>query len=191
MGLSSSTVDLILSRVQTKPGYRTHVEFKTLASGSFRIEARLGPLKPEAQVLPNPVLFPSVPLSSLQRTHQLACTTHIFLVKISSGDLSNTVRVFKASCADSSLVAEVEFMSHLPHSDFVLRPTHIVTDEVGVFHGLLSDYHPASSLCRSWTRFTSRWKNPCWHHLEAMEVSVPLQRQSLSRCPGLYSSLQK
>ncbi|KAJ6629045.1 hypothetical protein B0H10DRAFT_1987684 [Mycena sp. CBHHK59/15] len=146
MGLSDSMIDLILSRVQTKPGYRTHVEFRTLPNGSFHVEARLGPFNPEAQVLPNPVSFPSVPLSSLRCTHQLACHTHIFLVKISSDALSDDVRVFKTSRAESSLVEEVEFMSRLPDVDFVLRPTHIVSDEAGIFHGLLSNYHPASSL---------------------------------------------
>ncbi|KAJ7161722.1 kinase-like domain-containing protein [Mycena filopes] len=149
MGLSSSTVDLILSRVQTKPGYRTHVEFRTLPNGSFHVEAFVGPFNPGAQVLPNPVSFPSVPLSSLRCTHQLASSTHIFLVKISSDVLSDEVRVFKTSRPESSLVEEVEFMSRLPDSDFVLRPTHIVTDDAGVFHGLLSNYHPASSLCRT------------------------------------------
>ncbi|KAJ7443243.1 kinase-like domain-containing protein [Mycena galericulata] len=149
MGLSASTVVLILSRVQTKPGHMTHVNFKTLASGSVHVESHLGPFNPDAQILPNPVSFPSVPLSSLRRTHQLACSIHIFLVKILSDVHSDEVRVFKSSHAGSNLVEEVEFMSHLPDSDFVLRPTHIVTDEAGAFHGLLSNYHPASSLCQT------------------------------------------
>lgn len=40
-------------------------------------------------------------------------------------------------------------MSRLPDVDFLLRPTHIVTDEAGIFHGLLSNYHPASCLHRT------------------------------------------
>ncbi|KAJ7737235.1 hypothetical protein DFH07DRAFT_985621 [Mycena maculata] len=134
MGLSDSMVDLILSRVQTTPGYRTHVEFRTLPNGSFHIEARQGPFNPEAQALPNPVSFPSVPLSSLRCTHQLACSTHVFLVKISLDALSDDVRVFKP---------------RVLNVDFILRPTHIVTNGAGIFHGLLSNYHPASSLCQT------------------------------------------
>jgi serine/threonine protein kinase len=39
-------------------------------------------------------------------------------------------------------------MTRLPEveSDFLLRPTHTVLDEDGLFYGLLSDHHPASSL---------------------------------------------
>lgn len=60
--------------------------------------------------------------------------------------LSDDVRVLKLCSGGSRLLKEVEFMTRLPEVDFLLRPTHMVLDEAGLFHGLLSDYHPASSL---------------------------------------------
>ncbi|KAJ7080299.1 hypothetical protein C8R44DRAFT_992480 [Mycena epipterygia] len=145
-GIGSPTIELILDRVQTKPGLRTHVEFRTLPGGSLHIEARLGPMYPDAQVLSNSVPLPSVPLSSLRCTHQLAHNPNIFLVKTVLDPLSDDVRVFKTSNGQSSLVEEVEFMACLPDVDFLLRPTHTVLDEAGVLHGLLSHHHPASAV---------------------------------------------
>ncbi|KAJ7162837.1 kinase-like domain-containing protein [Mycena filopes] len=137
LGLGQALIDL------PQQGLRTVIEFRTLPDGSLHIETVLGPFDPHAQPLVNPLSFPSVPLSSLRCTHVLDSTTHMFLVTLG---LSETVLVLKTPQDADSLV-EAEFMSCLPETDFVLRPTHVVEDDNGLFRGLLSVYHPASSLC--------------------------------------------
>ncbi|KAJ7221630.1 hypothetical protein GGX14DRAFT_388770 [Mycena pura] len=85
-----------------------------------------------------------VPLSSLRCTHALDSTTHMFLVTLG---LSETTFVLKTPQDEDSLVNEAVLMSRLPEADFVLHPTHVVTDDVGLLRGVLNVYHPASSLC--------------------------------------------
>ncbi|KAJ7745527.1 kinase-like domain-containing protein [Mycena maculata] len=58
---------------------------------------------------------------------------------------SETALVLKTPQDEGSLV-EAEFMSRLPEADFVLGPTRVVADDNDLFRGLLSVYHPASSL---------------------------------------------
>ncbi|KAJ7107459.1 hypothetical protein C8R44DRAFT_744644 [Mycena epipterygia] len=132
-GIDSSTIELILSHVQTKPGLRTFIEFRTLPDGSFHVEYHLRPLQPDAKALPNPNPLPSAPLSSLQCTHELTLAPSIFLVKIMSDHPSDNDWFFKTSASQSALINEVEFMTSLPEIDFLLRPTHIVPDEGGLF----------------------------------------------------------
>ncbi|KAJ7266056.1 kinase-like domain-containing protein [Mycena rebaudengoi] len=136
--LDEDTMDLILRRVQPKQGVQTSVDFKTLPGGSLSVEAKVGPFYPDALPLPNPVSLPSVLLSSLRRTHNLsAAPPHAD---------SDGVRVFKRITHGTTFVQELEFVTCLPEVDFLLRPTHLVLDEAGLAHGVLSDAHPASSL---------------------------------------------
>ncbi|KAJ7770655.1 kinase-like domain-containing protein [Mycena metata] len=147
-GLEDDVIQRILDRVQPKQGFRTVIDFRTLSVDSFSAEASDGPFYPEARVLSPHVHFPSVLLSSLRAMHRLPQARHILLVKTKLDDLSNSVRVLKLCnpFGGSHLLKEAEFMTNLPETNFLVRPTHMVLDEAGLFHGLLSDYHPASSL---------------------------------------------
>ncbi|KAJ7476251.1 kinase-like domain-containing protein [Mycena galericulata] len=144
--LDQDTMNLILRRVQPKQGVRTSVDFKTLPGGSPSVEARVGPFYPDALLLPNPVSVPPVFLSSLRRTHKLCTSPHVCLVKTTSDAVSDDVRVFKHISHGPTFIKELEFVTRLPEVDFFLRPTHLVLDEAGLVHGVLSDAHPASSL---------------------------------------------
>ncbi|KAJ7065504.1 kinase-like domain-containing protein [Mycena amicta] len=145
--LDEETIKLILDRVQPKQGVRTTVDFKTLPGDSLSVEENVGPFYPDTCLLPNPVSFiPSVLLSSLRCTHKLRSARNVYLVKTTSDDVSDGVWVFKRCTDAPEFVKELEFMTHLPEVDFLLRQTHLVLDEAGVVHGTLSDAHPASSL---------------------------------------------
>ncbi|KAJ7197379.1 kinase-like domain-containing protein [Mycena pura] len=145
--LDPDTMDLILRRVQPKQGVQTSVDFKTLHGGSLSVEARVEPFYPDALLLPNPVSAISpVLLSSLRCTHKLRTATHVYLVKITSETVSDNVWVFKRITHGPTFVKELDFVTRLPDVDFLLRPTHLVLDEAGLAHGVLSDAHPASSL---------------------------------------------
>lgn len=111
-------------------GLRTDIKLRTLSDGSLHIETM-----PHAQPLVNPVSFPSVPLSSLRCTHALDCTTNMFLVTLG---LSETVLVLSKTPSERHSLVEAELMSCLPEAEFVLRQTHVVTDDNGLFRGLLS-----------------------------------------------------
>ncbi|KAJ7438665.1 kinase-like domain-containing protein [Mycena galericulata] len=74
------------------------------------------------------------------------CAPHISLVKAASDTVSDDARVFKRCTYGCELVKDLEFATRLPEVDFLLRPTHLVVDEAGLLHGMLSDSHPASSL---------------------------------------------
>ncbi|KAF8207099.1 kinase-like domain-containing protein [Mycena galopus ATCC 62051] len=146
-GMDDTTIDLILSQVEIKPGWRTNVTFRTLLNGPH-VEPHMEPFHRGAQVLPNPVPLPSVSLSSLRCTHRLVNANHIFLVHTGL-DPPSHMAVFKTSTGlscQSSLIETVEFMARIPDIDVLLRPTHIVLDEGGRLHGFLSNHHPASSL---------------------------------------------
>ncbi|KAJ7758624.1 hypothetical protein B0H16DRAFT_1720713 [Mycena metata] len=118
--------------------------FSTAYSQSRDAEASDGPFYPDARVLPASVSLPSVFLSSLRATHRLRDSPHILLVKTKIDD---DVRVLKmCQNGGSHLIKEAGFMARLPETDFLVRSPHVVVDETGLFHGLLNDFHPASSL---------------------------------------------
>ncbi|KAJ7196124.1 kinase-like domain-containing protein [Mycena pura] len=136
----------ILSHIDIKPGWRRHVEFKTLPDGSLYVVQGDAEPHPKAEILSNPVPLPSVPLSFLRTTHQLPWSPNIYLVKSVSDHPFDGVRVFKTSNGQSSLAKEVEFMVRFLDVEFFVPPSHIVVDDAGGLHGLLLDYHPASAL---------------------------------------------
>ncbi|KAJ7747816.1 kinase-like domain-containing protein [Mycena metata] len=142
-GLSRFVVTRILAEVQWKSGWLTKVQIRTLADGSFDIKQHFEP-NIQGLILPKHVTLPSIALSSLHPTHRLMSHHSLYVVKTSL-DCSADVSVFKG--LDHGCRAEdVEFISHLPDVDFLLRPTHLVVDGNDRARGLLLPHHPASSL---------------------------------------------
>ncbi|KAJ7651297.1 hypothetical protein FB45DRAFT_1051054 [Roridomyces roridus] len=186
IGLSKSVLETILGRIETKSGSRTTVHFKTLADGTSHIESSIGPLDPDLRALETPIPVPTVTLSCLRRAYTLRHRPKdvISLVRISS---ETSLHVFKRWTRESNLIHQVEFMSGLPAEvDFLLRPTHIVTDESNNFHGFLTAYHPASSLSKTLASLHPETKNPI---LAATGVH-PSTSPIISRNPSIAWSVK-
>ncbi|KAF7288477.1 Serine/threonine protein kinase [Mycena chlorophos] len=115
-------------------------DFKTQVSGSPHVT--LCSIRPKGfPIAEGNYCFPPVQLSSLRWTHRREGHHELYLVTCGS---DAALYVFKqASQPPTSLMA---FFTSLRPMDGLLPPKNVVLDEAGRFHGILLDYHPASSL---------------------------------------------
>ncbi|KAJ7604935.1 hypothetical protein DFH06DRAFT_1487370 [Mycena polygramma] len=125
-----------------QPNRRITLDFASQPDGKFTADV----LSDEPMGLENTFVgdrFLPVPLSSLRWTHRLLAGHPLYLV--TRNDRNDClVQVFKEA-VDYAPV-DVSFFAGLPPADILLPPTHVVLDDLGWFHGILLDYHPATSL---------------------------------------------
>ena len=131
-----------------QPNRRIVFDFETRAGGVFHVVLSGDEPMGFEHTFAGPE-FPPVPISSLRWTHRLIGQHTLYLVTQEGG---GSVQVFKEAdhmfkkAGDDAPLVDLSLLASLAQTDVVLPPTNVVLDDLGRFHGILMDYHPASSL---------------------------------------------